>query len=238
MDKQRGRRILSNNHLSPTFGEYTFFDAKYFVEHLQDVELEQSSLLLDEAYIYMDARTGQGKLNKLFTYFTVQTRKRGVDMYVCTHHIDVLDKRLRRAVDVRGTCRYTKEDPCRKCKGTGTLKHRGAKKNVLALAGGGYEVDDRGGGAMEGMLDEDKGGKFGEFDGGSNGSVSLDGKWERCPRCLGYGKTGWAVTDFLQQRTGRRSRLKLLGPAFWGLYDTHEKIPVTAKAARIDVRDL
>ena len=42
------------------------------------------------------------------TYIVAQTRKRGVDLYLCTHHIDAIEKRIRRAVDIRGTCRFDK----------------------------------------------------------------------------------------------------------------------------------
>ena len=209
-DKQRGRNIFSNNHLSESFGNYTFFDVPFFLERMgiehgenahdtdyegnggEGVALENSTLLLDEAYIYLDSRTSGGKLNKLFTYFTVQTRKRGVDMYVCTHHIDVLDKRLRRAVDVRGTCRYLKEDPCRQCKGLGYLRRRTKP--------------------------------------GQDPPV--------CPRCLGYGHTGFALTDFTHQHTGQRSRGYLQGPAFWQLYDTTERIKLTKKTMKIKADDM
>jgi len=97
------RRIFSNNHLN---FPYTHFDPAYFLEHAEDEDLRDCILILDEAYIYLDARTSAAKITKLFTYFIGQTRKRGVDLYVCTHHIDVLDKRLRRAIDVRGTCKF------------------------------------------------------------------------------------------------------------------------------------
>jgi len=97
--------VYSNNHLN---FPYKQFDPKFFLEHVEDNELEDCILLLDEAYIYLDARSTSTKMNKLFTYFVAQTRKRGVDLYVCTHHVDVLDKRLRRAIDIRGICRYNK----------------------------------------------------------------------------------------------------------------------------------
>ena len=73
-------------------------------------------LLTDEMYQMADSRSTQTKLNKLWTYFVVQTRKRGVDMYICTHHLDHIDLRLRRAVDIRGSCRFYPEAPCKKCK--------------------------------------------------------------------------------------------------------------------------
>lgn len=177
-----GRKVISNVHLNFPF---THFDIQFFLEHLADETLEDCILILDEAYLYLDARTSAGKLNKLFTYFMVQTRKRGVDLYVCTHHIDIVDKRLRRAVDIRGVCRYFEENPCRECKGEGTVD----SKNP-------------------------------------------------CPRCLGYGKAGWVTTRFIDLRSGRRSRIRIHGPSFWGLFATEERIPFTAKQMKIPVGDL
>ena len=114
LEYTRGRDVISNVHVN---FPYTQLDTQFFVEHMLDQELSDCVMLLDEAYIYLDARTSASKLNKLFTYFIAQTRKRNVDLYVCIHHIDTVDKRLRRAIDVRGTCRYRKEIPCQKCQG-------------------------------------------------------------------------------------------------------------------------
>lgn len=100
------------------------FDTDYFVQHVQDQEMENCILILDEAYLYMDSRSGQSKMNKLFSYFIAQTRKRDVDMFVAVQHIDLVDKRLRRAVDERGTCRYRKEAPCSSCGGLGKIPKR------------------------------------------------------------------------------------------------------------------
>ncbi len=104
-------------------------------------------------------------------------------MYVCTHHIDVLDKRLRRAIDVRGSCRYIRESPCQGCKGAGYVKKKRGRGLVIT-----------------------------------------------CPRCLGYGHTGWAITDFLHQYTGQRSRAIIQGPAVWPLYDTRELVQIGKKS--------
>ena len=114
LEHTRGREVISNVHVN---FPYRQLDTQFFVDHMMDTELSDCVMVLDEAYIYLDARTSASKLNKLFTYFIAQTRKRGVDLYVCIHHIDTVDKRLRRAIDVRGTCRYRKEIPCLKCKG-------------------------------------------------------------------------------------------------------------------------
>ena len=112
---KNGTRVISN--VKVNFPHETL-DTQFLVDHMLDDELEDCIMILDEAYIYLDARSSATKLNKLFSYFVAQTRKRGVDLYVCIHHIDTMDKRLRRAVDVRGTCKFRKEDPCKLCKGS------------------------------------------------------------------------------------------------------------------------
>lgn len=121
-------KVISNTELNIRDSEgkniVTTFDTDYFVAHVLDHEMEDCILLLDEAYLYIDSRSGQSKMNKLFSYFVAQTRKRGVEMYVCVQHIDLIDKRLRRAVDERGTCKYLKEAPCSKCGGIGKIQQR------------------------------------------------------------------------------------------------------------------
>lgn len=112
--KKTGKLVYSNDHLN--FDAYRHFDIAVFVEKVVGEELENVILLTDEMYQMADSRSSQTKLNKLWSYFVVQTRKRGVDMYICTHHIDHIDIRLRRAVDIRGSCRCYPEKPCRKCR--------------------------------------------------------------------------------------------------------------------------
>lgn len=100
------KKIISNNHLN---FPYTHFDPQYLLEHIEDEEIEDCIWILDEAYqMGLDSRSTSTKYNKLMSYIVAQTRKRGVDLYMCTHHIDALEKRIRRAVDVRGTCRFNK----------------------------------------------------------------------------------------------------------------------------------
>ena len=211
-DWLREQKVIANNHLK---FPYTHFDLSYFVEHISDEHLANCTLLLDEAYLYLDARTSSAKLNKLFTYFVAQTRKRGVDMYICVHHIDTLDKRLRRAVDVRGTCRYTKEDPCKGCKGTGLVN--GKKKGLCSFCmGRGFDVS-----TLQ-MCEHCEGTKVGNA----------------CGRCNGYGKSGWARTTLYNKNTGERRRLTIKGPAFWDLYATEELVPLSQKQRRIATDDL
>jgi len=112
--KKTGKLVYSNDHIN--IPSYRHFDLAVFIEKIVGEELEDMILLTDEMYQMADSRSSQSKLNKLWTYFAVQTRKRGVDMYICTHHLDHIDLRLRRAVDIRGSCRFYPENPCKKCR--------------------------------------------------------------------------------------------------------------------------
>ena len=160
------KKVISNNHLN---FPYTHFDPKYFLDHLEDEEIEDCILIMDEAYqMGLDSRSTATKYNKLLSYFIAQTRKRGVDLYMCTHHIDALDKRVRRAVDVRGTCRFNK-----------------------------------------GPLEEDK---------------PIDKR-----------KYNWATVRLRDMRTGDGKRIRIYGPAFWGLYETTERIPFLPKQIAVEL---
>jgi len=158
------KKVICNNHLN---FPYTHFDPKYFLEHLEDEEMEDCILILDEAYqMGLDSRSTSTKYNKLLSYFIAQTRKRGVDLYLCTHHIDALDKRVRRAVDIRGTCRFNK-----------------------------------------GPLEESK--------------------------PISKRRYNWATIRLRDMRNGNGRRIKIYGPAFWGLYDTTERIPFLPKQVAV-----
>jgi len=184
---QNGKRVIANYKLNFPF---TFFEPIYFLQHIADEELTHCVHIIDEVGLLADSRLSGSKLNRLFTYYFAQTRKRNVDLYICTQHIDLIDKRLRRAADIRGTCSYLGENPCRKCGGSGRSRN------------------------------------------------------EVCDRCLGYGVTGWATTRFVDFRrqaywvSRRTKKIRVFGPAFWGLYDTEERIPILQKALKIPVEDL
>lgn len=134
--KATDRKIISNVHLNL---DYTHFDLAWFLENISSHELEDCILILDEMYQLFDSRSSGTKLNKLMSYFFVQTRKRGVDLYICTHFLDHIDKRARRAVDLRGACRYYPEKPCKKCHGTREVKGQPCDR-CLGWGEGGWSV--------------------------------------------------------------------------------------------------
>lgn len=110
------RKVLCNDHLN---FPYTHFTTEFFLENLANDALTDCVIFWDEMYQLADARSSPSKINKLFSYFFVQTRKRGVDLYVSTHRLGNIDVRLRHAIDVRGACKYYEEKPCKMCKGSG-----------------------------------------------------------------------------------------------------------------------
>lgn len=120
-----GRRVVANYDLN--FEEYcplrgrkeengkdhlcvVPFNFELFMKLVEnELPLTQCIMILDEAYLYFEARTSSSRVNRLFYYFMAQTRKRQVDLYVTGHQLDAYDKRLRRAIDVRGICRFNRK---------------------------------------------------------------------------------------------------------------------------------
>lgn len=162
-------------------------------------------MLMDEMYQIADSRSSQTKLNKLFTYFIVQTRKRDVDLYVCTHSIENVDVRLRRAADIRGSCRYSLERPCKKCKckkcgGTGRYRDQQCDECAPDNSRKGF---------------------------GSGGTGEYHGK--PCEHCLGYGQVGMSRVYFLDRRLRKRYTMDLFANKYWFLFNTRERIPMQAR---------
>lgn len=205
--KRLDRRVISNVHINhPNFQH---FDIAWFLEHIADHEIEDALLVLDEMYQLADNRTTQSKLNKLFSYFIVQCRKRNVDLYVCTHNILHIDIKLRRAIDIRGSCRYYPEKPCKKCrcKVCGGSGMRGSNGQLCE--------------ACKGV------GGTGRYGSGP------------CDRCLGYGESGWVKVYFLDRRAKKRYTLELFGPEHWHLFNTRERIPMQARLVQgIDAEEI
>lgn len=194
------RRIISNVHLNfPS----TKFSLEWFLEHLADHEMENCVLFLDEMYQIADSRSSGSKLNKVFTYFMVQTRKRDVDVYFCTHYLDHVDLRLRRSADMRNSCRYygrvCPKCKCRSCGGTGRVGSNG--KNVPCTQCNGV------------------------------GGTGIDNKTgQPCVECLGYGQQGWVRLNVLDRRLRRRySPPDMFANPYWHLFNSWDRIPMPAR---------
>jgi hypothetical protein len=238
---QNNKKVLSNIHLN---FPYTHITNQYLMENIVGTELDDCVTILDEAQQFMDARRSGGKLNLIWGYYTVQTRKRNVDLFACFHHLDVMDKRFRRQIDIRGTCRYRKEEPCTKCNGEGIIL-KGKAAQCIFCDGVGHKPQTvaclvcGGTGSMSLNHPCTECNGLGQITGASEEPCEkCHGTGLVCPRCLGWGSTGWATTKFLDLRTGTRNKVTVFGPAFFGLYSTAETIPLTGKQMRVPVEDL
>lgn len=229
------KKVISNMSLN---FPYTKFDHKYFLEHIEDQQLNNCVTLLDEAQQYLDSRRSSGKLNVLWSYYVVQTRKRDVDLYATFHNIDVMDKRFRRQMDNRSTCHYAKEAPCRLCGGTGDAEDKNVTcpncsgdftTFVVSTTFGAY------GAVKKTKIPFPILRRFPET---TPDCYLCKGTGLVCPRCLGYKENGTANIRMLSLTTGVRRGFTFWGPASFGLFDTTERISFTGKQLAIAPEDL
>jgi cytidylate kinase len=57
-------------------------------------ELKDVTIGLDEITVFIDCRKSMSKMNRLISYFILQSRKRNVNIYYTTQDFDMVDKRL------------------------------------------------------------------------------------------------------------------------------------------------
>jgi hypothetical protein len=201
----------------------------------------------------------------LFADFILQTRKRSANLFVCFHNIDAVDKRLRRAIDYRGTCTMRNESPCAACDGDGYVLPNTKRLNERKLAlyrnnGIVLPVSISSRNTYHGKITCNvKNLMTGERLKADESQLLtknhvFDAEWHDafdfilktkdedkvlCDRCLGYGETGWSTVRFRDLHYGTQPRsLRVFGPAVWPLYDTKERIPLTERQLRVEKEDL
>ena len=98
-DFERGFRVLSNYGLN-------FKHEKLDVLSLLDkkVELRDVSIGIDEITVFMDCRTSISRMNRMLSYFILQSRKRNVVLYYTTQSFSMVDKRLIKYTDIQIRC--------------------------------------------------------------------------------------------------------------------------------------
>ena len=109
LDESRPVKIFSTYHLFHIQSEY--LDLEKFVDIMQKSDsgetiLQNCLFLIDEAYLFFDSRRSTSKPNLLFEVFISQTRKRGVDVYMTSHTLDKIDRRIRGALHFIVACRF------------------------------------------------------------------------------------------------------------------------------------
>jgi hypothetical protein len=79
--------------------EYLSFD-RCVKMAMTDEELKSAILLVDEAHVWFDSRTSISKLNRIFSYFLLQTGKMDITLIYTTQHFGQVDRRLRERTDL------------------------------------------------------------------------------------------------------------------------------------------
>ena len=74
------------------------------------VSLMDVSVGIDELTLFADCRSSMGEMNKLMSYFILQTRKRNVCLYFTTQDFSMVDKRIMHHTFVRIFCSKVKGD--------------------------------------------------------------------------------------------------------------------------------
>lgn len=102
---KKGSDIVSNYRLNFPHKIVTKQDIENYAK--SDTQLKNCTFLFDEAHIFLDCRTSAK--NIVNTYFILQSRKRGVDIYYSTQYFGQVDKRLRDQTDLVFECTAIKK---------------------------------------------------------------------------------------------------------------------------------
>lgn len=93
---------LKNIEVKSNF--FTTFSKKINPLEIARFEIENCTVLLDEAHTIFDSRNSHSPLNKLFSYFFTQSRKRDVNIYCTTQFNHLIDRRMRDLADYTVKC--------------------------------------------------------------------------------------------------------------------------------------
>jgi hypothetical protein len=103
--KQKGFKIKANYHLNFDYEHINNSDLKNY----EQMDFNNCVILLDEiALIGMDSRNSQTKMNKIFSYFLIMSRKQKNYVYCSTQKLRLVDVRLRELASILVKCRKLK----------------------------------------------------------------------------------------------------------------------------------
>lgn len=109
-DAKKGYDLFSNYKL---FGVpfYELDVAEMLENEQKEIQLKNATIGVDEITVFADCRLSTSVLNRLFSYFVLQSRKRSVDMYYTTQDFDLVDWRIVNHTHIKiiAESLYTKE---------------------------------------------------------------------------------------------------------------------------------
>lgn len=102
--KDSNTRILANFIL---YGiKYVYADLATIVEYLNSDLIRDGYVIIDEAYIGLEAREGMAALNKILGYLSLQAGKRRVRLIVIVQHGRMIEWRIRWLASEHIICTY------------------------------------------------------------------------------------------------------------------------------------
>jgi len=100
-----GIKVFTNFHLYGNL-QHVYCTVKDMFQWLNNKTIMGGILGIDESYIEADARRSSSTLNVMLSQFTMQMRKRHIDMYILTQHNRMLDWRFKYVSTRKIACRY------------------------------------------------------------------------------------------------------------------------------------
>lgn len=100
---RQGYKIYSNYTLNFPHEKYTLKDIEGYAH--SNKKFENSIFAVDEIHVYLDSRVSGRKINRVFSYFVTQTRKKDIDLYYTTQFPRQVDIRMKIHTDMCVTCR-------------------------------------------------------------------------------------------------------------------------------------
>jgi len=102
--KDPNTRIFANFHLHGI--KYIYADLATIIAYLNSELLRNGYIIIDEAYIGMEAREGMAMLTKVMTYLGMQAGKRRLHLIIVVQHGRMIDWRSRWLVSEHILCSY------------------------------------------------------------------------------------------------------------------------------------
>lgn len=100
---RKGYTIFSNINLSFPHEEYNIQDLLAYAENQKT--FYKSVFILDEAHIFLDARTSISKINRALSYWLLMSRKADIILLYTTQQFRNVDIRLRKNTDIIVECK-------------------------------------------------------------------------------------------------------------------------------------
>jgi hypothetical protein len=102
-DARNGHKIYTNYALKDVDHEQVDL-SKILDMHKNSFDLHDCSIGIDEITVFADCRKSGSKLNRVISYFILQSRKRNVNIYFTTQNLGMVDLRLVNYMDIQVIC--------------------------------------------------------------------------------------------------------------------------------------